>query len=144
MLKWLQFNQRLAALEREKSALLLKQREQIERARKNTISENDIQGIYQDHYFDLTQLDSERMYLVTRNLMACASRMMIPTPEEDQWERCGVTGYRFLTTRGIHELRKAIRGERTARREAALSWIGATTGLVGALTGLVAVLFFGS
>ena len=49
-----------------------------------------------------------------------------------------------LTNEGITVLRKAIREEEAARREALLAWVplvGALTGLVGTATGLLLALF---
>lgn len=143
MFKSIAFSWRLSRLEREKAKLLLKQKKEIALLWSNHKDLQLLEGLHQEHYFEFTELESERVHLMTARLMAAASRMMVPTPGEDAWEECQVTGYRLLTREGIQELRRAVRAEEAARRDAALSWLGAGTGLVGALTGLVAVLMMG-
>lgn len=86
-------------------------------------------------------IDSTRADLVTRRLLSIAYSLMLPVPQGENWEKCPITGYRILTDEGIHVLRSAIREEKKARREAALSWLAPVTGFIGALTGLAAVVF---
>lgn len=139
MVQWILFKWRLARIERDRAAVLKAHHKVIEKAKADEGNIQLIQGLYQDQYFEVTMLDSSRANLITRRLLSIAYALMLPTPQDDYWERCAVTGYRVLTDEGIHLLRCSIREERKSRREAALAWLAAITGVVGALTGLIAV-----
>jgi len=139
LVQWILFKWRLAKLERDRAAVLKAHQKAIKKAKADEENIQLIQGLHQDQYFEITMLDSTRASLVTRRLLSIAYALMLPTPQDDYWERCEVTGYRVLTDEGIHLLRRSIREERKSRREAALAWLAAITGVVGALTGLIAV-----
>jgi hypothetical protein len=68
---------------------------------------------------------------------------MAPIPDyndEECWKNmCAYRQGRILTTKGVCEIKKAIRAEEKERREGYIVWIAALTGIIGAITGLVAV-----
>jgi len=72
----------------------------------------------------------------TRYLLREANRLIIPTPpynDKERWEE--QWGYWHLTTKGINELRSAIRAEKKLKREAFLMWLPfftTVTGMLGA------------
>ncbi len=97
------------------------------------------------------EIQEELDDIVTADLVRQAQRLRLPVPEyptgsgpdddeNENWRRGWVYGARLLTNAGIAKLRREIRQERKERREGAMTWIAALTGLVGALTGLAAVL----
>lgn len=80
---------------------------------------------------DLNHLRTSRMISVANNL-----DVVTPSMTDDRyWET--VFSYRFLTIEGRSFLRKAIREERRARRDAWAPFISLITGLVAAATGLI-------
>lgn len=97
-------------------------------------------------YFDYEEAEIE----YTRQLLAEAHKYHALLPEyppahdeNDSWSFSSSLGTRYLTRKGVNEVRQSIRGEqrwRIERRAHLLQWLSGITGVVGALIGLVSLL----
>jgi hypothetical protein len=93
------------------------------------------------HWEDLTYGD-EVMRLHSRYFVRKANRLHVPIPshkDEERWQE--QAGYYWLTTKGLNEVRAAIRTEKKQRWELVLMWVPlatALTGVLGALIGFLA------
>lgn len=145
MFRYWQFHRKLTGLEREQRKTYDAYRSDIANAKKrgekpDKIYEIESLAMHEDHSYD-----EEIQRLHSRYLLVEARRMMIPTPDwedETAWEGPEY-GPKYLTKKGIIELRSAVRAEKKVRREQVLMWvpvIGAITGLIGTAIGLLAFL----
>lgn len=134
---------KLRKLQRNKRKVLAGFKRDKERAETDKKSREEIENI--DHLaMSLSDLlDDDIESLASRYLIQSAQRLLLPIPEfsqdSDAWTRSQHTGRYRLTTSAMATLRSQIRMERKERRESAMLWIAALTGVLGALTGLVAV-----
>ncbi|MCK4914512.1 MAG: hypothetical protein KAS69_07970 [Planctomycetes bacterium] len=107
-----------------------KPQDEIEKLRSEEMNESQI-------------IDEKIGSLVTQRLCKKADQLMVPIPDyhdEEYWnDMCVYRQGRILTTKGVCEVKKAIRAEKRERREGFVVWMAALTGIIGAITGLVAV-----
>lgn len=84
----------------------------------------------------------------SRMFLKKARKLGIPYPKyydkacEEFWTQSGF-GFHYLTDKGYHEIRKAMREEKKARREAVLCWaplITVLTGLLGVIATVLSIL----
>ncbi len=105
---------------------------------------NEIGGLYSQASYEDMECTDEIQELNTRYLITEAEKLIIPVPSREKnsgfWEESRITGSDHLTTKGIAELRSAIRKESRERKAAILIWVTALIGLVGAVSGLIAVI----
>lgn len=113
--------------------------------RKKNAKLQEIQDAERELSWPETEIIYDQIHkLHTDYLLSIASRLIVPTPSWDDqtcWEESPM-GFRYLTTKGIADLRAAIRSEQKLRLERILMWvpaIAALTGLIGALTGFIAI-----
>jgi len=110
-----------------------------------------VESVEGDHRFELQLIEEEQDQLYTRQLLAQARRLRVPTPRlyeegrkpSSSWEEGHHFGKWQLTETGTAQLRDEIRKElrwRFERRVHWVAWLSAITGVLGALTGLIAVL----
>lgn len=86
----------------------------------------------------------------TKHFSARARQMRVPMPvypaqqeENESWSYSYSLGERYLTAKGVVEVRDAIRKEqrwKVEQRAHWIAWFSACTGFIGALIGLVALL----
>jgi hypothetical protein len=136
--RWKKYRALATALRRNRSSFV----NQIAVAKEKGAARDELEEIESSFSFDAALILEEYQWLQTRDMRDRAAMLGVPTPEgEEYWEDLTHTQRsRVLTTKGMHELRRAIRTERLERWQWAFNWIGALTGLVGALIGLVSVL----
>ncbi len=105
---------------------------------------------YADWMFANIGAEAEEMSAISDELMFQARSLYLPTPSLDNQEALDTfhanPPTRFLTAKGMTELRTAIRKEHAERRAVVESWlkvfggtVGILTGLIGTLIGLIAI-----
>lgn len=141
MLGEIAYRFRLGALQRDRAKTVRHYREPAKEARARR-DWDAVQEAEQSEWFEVSLLDEEIDYLVSQRLLNRAERVIVAVPPdgEEFWEKGHQTGRRYLTRRGIIELRASLRKEASERSSLLLAWGGWATGLIGALTGLAAVL----
>jgi hypothetical protein len=115
-------------------------------AKKSGASHDQLERVYSDERLELELVDDDINLLETRYLREETQRLLLADPQftiEDKggpWKQSHISGRYFLNSDGIAQLRASIRKEKRERREAAVFWVAAVTGIIGALTGLASVL----
>lgn len=143
MFEQLEYRFKLWRLQRNRARISQLYKNEISSARQEKISSDEIEKLRHEERFETELVDDAISELATRHLYQTAYRYLVPQPgldEEEMWEESPVTGKRLLTSKGISELRAAIRKERRERSEHLWMWLAGLTGLVGALSGLMALL----
>lgn len=118
-------------------------RKEIDVARKEGKSHDDLEYLAADERREIFEIYDDREHLITRYLKKIANRYFIPIPDwrdEKMWTKSSAFSKRVLSIDGIAHLRSAIRQEKREQRDAFLAWAPALTGAIGAFTGLVAIL----
>lgn len=141
MLGEIAYRYRLAALQRDRAKTVSHYQQPAQEARLRR-DWNAMQASEQSEWFEVSLIDEEIDYLISRRLLARAERdiVVVPPDGEEFWEKGNQTGRRYLTRRGIIDLRASLRKEAAERSSLAITWGGWMTGMIGAITGLVAVL----
>lgn len=133
----------LRKLQRNRTKVLSAYKEDLEQARRDKKSRDEIAEIEHMARFEQELVDDEIESLESRYLIESAERLILPIPtfskDSDDWRQSSQLGLNLLTRKGMATLRSTIRAERKERREAKMIWIAAITGILGALTGLIAV-----
>ena len=134
---------KLRRLQRKKGKILAGYKRDKEKAKRDKKAREEIESIDHSAMFESDLKDDEIESLASRNLIQTAQRLLLPIPEysrdSDAWKESRLTGRIRLTRSAMATLRSKIRTERKERRESAMLWIAAITGMLGALTGLLAV-----
>jgi hypothetical protein len=119
-----------------------------EKARRRGATADEMRSINESEMDELGMNHEQIMDAHTKRLTEIGYRLMIPVPsawdtqDADKWED-GKLVYKYLSKKGLAELRASIRAERKARWELVVMWVPLFTlvvGLIGTVTGLVAVL----
>jgi hypothetical protein len=146
MWRELQFQLRLAALQRSKDAAQRYHNERVEAARKARDRAGEQDALSALFHVD-DELDEKIAALVSGRLLDEAEALLLPQIDARDWQEGPVTGKSFLTRESMVALRKAIRDEHSARSKAAaerragiIAYASLAVGLIGALTGLAAVM----
>lgn len=141
--RWLRYQKGLFTAQRRHTKLSGVYDRLFQKARQDKSDKSQLDSLEWERRSELGFIEDQIEALVSGALIAEAHRLMLPIPEYQEdgafWERSSFTGGAFLTRKGMVELRASIRAERAARRDGALAWFAALTGIVGAITGLVAV-----
>lgn len=137
---------RLQAARRKNSRMHDRELKKLKRAK---ASSDEIDAILADYSFEDDVIENDLMLLRSRHLVATASGLFIPIPENDEISKAWVpaqdgSGRRHLTLEAQSDLAAEIRKERSGRSERFRLWLAGLTGLVGAATGLAALLLRGS
>ena len=124
--------------------------DQIQKARRDNASREDIEGLKLDCLQKEFRIEDEIAILVTDNLIQMASRHFVPVPSrksEGMWGNCVTFDQRVLTNNGISQLRSSLRKEFNERRKAfyervelVVKVLAVLIGIIGAITGLIAVI----
>lgn len=134
---------KLRRLQREKGKILAGYKLDKEKAEREKKAKKEVEHIEQNAMFESDLMDDEIESLASRYLIQLAQRLLLPIPEYSRdtnaWKQSRLTGRIRLTRSSMAALRSRIRTERKERRESAMLWIAALTGVLGALTGLLAV-----
>lgn len=140
MIGYVSFRWRLRSLQVSRAKMVLAYRNDAEVARRAR-DWNKLQELEQAEWFEVSLLDEQIDYLVSQRLLSRAEREIVAVPAdgEDFWEKGHQTGRRYLSRKGIIELRRELRNEASERSSLVLAWGGWATGLIGAITGLAAV-----
>lgn len=143
MFRWFRYQKELFTAQRRHKKLSGEFDRQFRKARQDKWDKSQLDSLDWERRSELGFIEDQIEKLVSGALIAEAHRLMLPIPEYQEdgefWERSHWTGGIFLTRKGMVDLRASIRAERAARRDGALTWFAALTGIVGAITGLVAV-----
>lgn len=117
----------------------------IARAKKEGKSRDDMQCLFSEasHFED--EARAEREYVITKHLLRQAEMLNLPIPDRNEagmWqERDNTYWQRTLTSKGISQLRTAIREERQARgiyAKAVFKAVGAVIAIAAGIAGAVA------
>lgn len=133
-------------LQRERASVSRAGNKRYAEAKKSKASREDFEKLHSEERLELDLVDDEINFLETRYLREEAQRLLLAEPaftKEDDgglWKQSNISGRYYLNQTGIAQLRESIRKEKRGRREAAITWSAAITGIVGALTGLASVL----
>jgi hypothetical protein len=134
----------LRSLQNQKDRVRAKYKCELEQARRDKKSKDDLHEIGVEEFLELDLIDDEIAQLQYTFLVRRAEKLLIPIPEFNTdsaaWRESHVTGQWRLTDDALHSLRMAIRKEQTERREHWQSWLTLIIGLIGALIGLASVL----
>ncbi len=134
---------KLRGLQRKKGKILAGYKRDREQAERDKKARDEIENIDHLAMFESDVMDDEIESLASRYLIQSAQRLLLPIPiyslDSDAWKKSEQTGRIRLTKSAMVRLRSEIRTERKQRRESAMLWIAALTGVLGALTGLLAV-----
>jgi hypothetical protein len=135
---------RLGSLQNQKDRVRAKYKCELEQARRDKKSKDELHEIGAEEFAELDLIDDEIAQLQYTFLVRRAENLLIPIPEFDtdspSWRESHITGKWRLTNDALHSLRMAIRKEQTERREHWQSWLTLIIGLIGALIGLASVL----
>lgn len=142
-MNWITFKIRLFKLDRHKEnayEAVLHEAKAAEKAYGRLKGEE----VWQREAYRVDEWNEEIAWLVTSYLLSKANKRFLPYPSyregEDPWERGHFTGKRYLTEKGISELRSRIRKEDRERFDLFLKIAAGLTGVIGALTGLIAIM----
>lgn len=135
------YRYRLGVLQRDRAATVKHYRQPAIDARARH-DWDAVQEAEQSEWFEVSLLDEQIDYLISQRLLNRAEReiVVVPPDGEEFWERGHQTGRKYLSRRGVVELRASLRKEASERSALVLAWGGWATGLIGALTGFAAVL----
>jgi hypothetical protein len=144
MIESLRYRAKMTKLFRNKEALRAAFAQDIRKAQKEGKPLDDIQSIEHQSYFEERMFDEEISILATDNLIRKARNRFVPIPSHEtdgMWEQCDAISNRYvLTSKGISELRLALRKEQKERLELFVMVLAILTGIIGAVTGLMAVI----
>ena len=147
MFDYLRAKRELQSLNKSVTRTSAAYKKELEAARKEKKSRDEIYGIQQSEYQECRIYLDEIDQINTRLLCAQANRLGVPVPtDEGSWDESNIIGGRALTTKAFAELRTAMRkeqNERWAYWELRLKVLAAVftavTGAAGALIGLIAI-----
>ncbi len=107
---------------------------------------DEYQSLQTEEGSEICPILDEISILKSKRFIQIANRLLVPLPEQsndDFWDKTPYVNRRYLTDRGIWEIKKFIHEEKRQRRERFVVWIAfltGITGVIGAITGLAAVL----
>lgn len=102
----------------------------------------DLHALEDQFNFELGQYEDGIREIETKRLVRAARRLSVPIMHgPTHWDVSVWTMSRLLSPHGYHELRKAVRDERAARRTEVISWLSALTGLGGVIVGILALIY---
>lgn len=145
MLEELSYQWRLRRLQAVQRKLRRKYDSEMKRLAKAKASLDEKAHLGWEYSTEDDIVENELMLLRSRHLVAVASRLFIPTPQNDETSAVWVSaqdgsGRLHLTLEAQRDLAAEIRKERSGRSERFRLWLAGLTGLVGAATGLVALI----
>ena len=133
----------LRTLHRARERVLAAYRAKREEAKRERKGRDEIESIISMEMHEVELIDDDIESLEHSYLIESARRLLLPTPkfnvDNGAWVESRITGRVRLSRTSMMEVRSAIRKERKERREGAILWLTAFTGIIGALTGLIAV-----
>ena len=144
MLDILLFKFGLWKLQNDKEKIRKYYKKQINKARKENKSRDEIERVIGDHIANNDFIDDDIAETQHRLLERQAEKYLIPTPKritkDGTWKQSEITGQWRLSQEAISKLKDTIRQERKDRREYWQSWLALLTGFIGTLIGLLSVL----
>ena len=142
-MSWLKYRLMLAKLQRKRRKVLSAYRNDYKEARTRGENGEKLDELMWVERQEVGMIDDDVESVTTQFLLETSRRLLLPIPEYQEeggaWTRSSYTDELLLTRLAMVELRAAIREEKSARREGAMTWMAAATGIIGALTGLIAV-----
>ncbi len=124
---------------------LNKEIEKVDKEYRKMLTDEEREGrkneLIAERHSQVTPIQCEIRYIISRHLKAEATKLMLPLPDfndEEMWEEdCFYQTRYVLTTKGLSLVRAQIRKEKKERRDQYLPWLALLTGLIAALAGLV-------